>query len=458
MTNSVLGGALKPRSSNERQFINPTGWQLYESAKRIIPGGTQLLSKRPEMFLPQGWPAYYSKAQGCTVWDLDNRPYLDMTTTGIGACLLGYADADVNAAAKQAIDRGSMTTLNPPDEIELAELLCAIHPWAHMARFTRTGGEAMAVAVRIARASTGRSHIAFCGYHGWCDWYLAANLAADSALDGHLLPGLAPSGVPRELAGTASGFRYNHAEDLEAIAGRVEGGLAAIVMEPMRFGEPSNDFLHRIRELADRTGAVLIFDEITAGWRHCYGGLHLKLGVTPDIAVFAKSLSNGFPMAAILGTSAAMQAAQQSFISSTFWTESIGPAAAVATLKKMKSIDVSAKASRAGAVAQNAWRELAEKHELNIAISGWPALTSFTMDYGEQSGALKTLLTQQMLDRGFLANTTFYPTAAHDQSVMNQYIVALDEVFGELRQAIVAGDVLSQLRGGPAHSGFARLT
>jgi glutamate-1-semialdehyde aminotransferase len=226
----------------------------------------------------------------------------------------------------------------------------------------------------------------------------------------------------------------------------------------MRFGEPSNGFLHRVREIADRTGAVLIFDEITAGWRHCYGGLHLKLGVNPDIAVFAKSLSNGFPMAAIVGTIAAMQAAQQSFISSTFWTESIGPAAALATLKKMKSIDVSAKASKAGAIAQNAWRELARKHELDIAISGWPALTTFALNYGEQSGALKTLLTQEMLDRGFLANTTFYPTAAHDQSVMNQYIVALDEVFGELRQAIVEGDVLARLRGGPAHGGFARLT
>ena len=156
-----------------------SGWNLYEHAKELIPGGTQLLSKRPELFLPGGWPVYYSRSKGCFIWDIDGRRFIDMTTTGIGACLLGYADDDVNAAAKRAIDSGNMTTLNPPDEVELAELLCKLHPWAEMARFTRTGGEAMAVAVRIARAFTGRSQIACCGYHGWADWYIAANLSTD---------------------------------------------------------------------------------------------------------------------------------------------------------------------------------------------------------------------------------------------------------------------------------------
>jgi len=392
------------------------------------------------------------------VWDLDGRKLVDMTTTGIGACLLGYADEDVNEAAKRAIDAGGMTTLNPPAEVELAEVLCQLHPWANMARFTRTGGEAMAVAVRIARAHTGRSHIACCGYHGWADWYIAANLSTDRALDGHLLPGLQPSGVPRELTGTALTFRYNHAEELEELVARPDISLAAIVMEPMRFTEPTADFLPRIRAVAKRSGAVLIFDEITAGWRHCLGGMHLRLGVEPDIAVYAKSLSNGFPMAAVLGRAAVMQAAQESFISSSFWTEAIGPAAAIAAIRKMRAIDACRRVAEAGTMVQDAWRKLGQRHSLDITVSGWPALSSFTLNYGDETAALRTLLTQEMLDRGFLANTVFYPTVAHEEGVLHQYIAALEETFAILKQAATAHDAQKRLRGPEAHSGFSRLT
>jgi glutamate-1-semialdehyde 2,1-aminomutase len=381
-----------------------------------------------------------------------------MTSTGIGACLLGYADDDVNAASKQAIDLGNMSTLNSPAEVDLAQLLCDIHPWAQMARFGRTGGEAMAIAVRIARAFSGRSTVAFCGYHGWTDWYLAANLAADHALDGHLLPGLLPDGVPRELTGTAVTFRYNEIEELEALSARSGDSLAAIVLEPFRFTEPANGFLERVRALADRTGAVLIFDEITAGWRHCYGGIHLHFGVQPDIAAFGKSLSNGFPMSAVLGTAKVMQAAQNSFISSTFWTETIGPSAALATLRKMRAVDASRLVAIAGGLVQKGWRDLGERHGLNLTISGRPSLCSFSLNYGDHTSGLRTLLTQEMLDRGFLANTAFYPTVAHDSEIIRAYLSALDEVFAILRAAADSGDALSRLRGPVAHSGFSRLT
>ena len=184
-----------------------SGAELWRKAKKIIPGGNQLLSKRSEQFLPEYWPWYYRKAQGVDVWDLDNNHYIDMSIMGIGACPLGYADPDVNAAVKSRIDNGSMCTFNSPEEIDLAEKLIQLHPWAEMVRYARCGGEAMAIAVRIARAHTKRDVVAFCGYHGWHDWYLAANLADDRNLDGHLLPGLAPAGVPRGLAGTALPFQ-----------------------------------------------------------------------------------------------------------------------------------------------------------------------------------------------------------------------------------------------------------
>src|ERR1035438_10074076 len=175
---------------------------MQERARRRIPGMTQLLSKRPDMFSLGVWPGYYSRAQGVEVWDLDGNRYIDMSIGGIGANVLGYADPDVDAAVIEAIRRGVSSSLNCPEEIELADLLCELHPWAEMARYTRSGGESMAVAVRIARAHTGRDKLAFCGYHGWHDWYLAANLGSDHALEGHLLPGLAPNGVPKSLAGT----------------------------------------------------------------------------------------------------------------------------------------------------------------------------------------------------------------------------------------------------------------
>src|SRR3989338_8361647 len=317
------------------------GQKLYNKAKKLIPGGTQLLSKRPEMFLPEMWPAYYDKAQGCAIWDLDGRRYIDASYMGIGACILGYCDKDVDSAVKKAIDKGSMTTLNCPEEVELAELLCGIHKWAEMVRYARTGGEAVSIAVRIARAKTGKDMVLFCGYHGWHDWYLAANLADDKSLDGHLLPGLLPKGVPRALKGTVIPFNYNNTEKFLKLLKMHKENIAAVVMEPIRNYEPQKGFLDTIRKETEKSGIVLVFDEITSGFRLTEGGAHLKFGIHPDIAVFGKAMSNGYPMAAIIGTKEAMEVAQDTFISSTYWTERIGPVAALATIKKIKRNKIS---------------------------------------------------------------------------------------------------------------------
>ena len=282
--------------------------ELYKKAKRLIPGGTQLLSKRSEMFLPEQWPAYYKKAKGIEIWDLEDNKFIDMSIMGIGSCILGYADEDVNRAVIDAVKAGSMATLNCPEEVELAELLLKLNPWADMARFARTGGEAVTVAVRIARAYAGKDKIAFCGYHGWHDWYLAANLADDANLDGHLLPGLEPLGVPRGLKGTSIPFKYNQIDELEHIINNNDIGV--IVMEPIRHYQPEDNFLGKVRKIADEVNAVLIFDEITSGWRLNVGGAHLLYDVYPDIAVYGKAMSNGYPMAAVVGVREVMDAAQ----------------------------------------------------------------------------------------------------------------------------------------------------
>jgi glutamate-1-semialdehyde 2,1-aminomutase len=434
-----------------------TGQDLYVRARARIPGGTQLLSKRPEMFLPEEWPAYYSKAQGVEVWDLDGNRYLDMSYNGIGAVILGAADPDVDRAVKAAIDAGSMSTLNAPEEVELADLLCELHPWAQMVRYARSGGEAMSIAVRIARARTRRERVAFCGYHGWHDWYLAANLAEEDALDGHLLPGLEPAGVPRGLRETALPFHYNNLDELKAIAGQYGRELAAIVMEPIRDRHPEPRFLETVREIANDLGAVLIFDEITAAFRLNTGGAHLLFRVDPDIAVFSKALSNGYPMAAVIGTADVMEAAQSTFISSTSWTERVGPAAALATIRKHQRCHVPEHLDRVGEMVQSGWRAAARRVGLNLEVGGTPPLSHFTI-VGQQGPAARTLFTQLMLERGFLATRAFYATYAHQDEHVASYLAAVEETFAVIHRALADGTVLEALKGPIAHSGFHRLT
>lgn len=432
--------------------------EIQNRARNIIPGMTQLLSKRPDMFSLGIWPAYYSKAKGSRIWDLDGNEYLDMSIGGIGACVLGYADEEVDAAVIFSIGNGVASSLNCPEEVELAELLCSLHPWADMVRFTRSGGEAMALAVRLARASTGREVVAFCGYHGWMDWYLAANLSEDSALDGHLIPGLAPAGVPRGLSGTALPFEYNHIEQLEAIVAKHRNSLAAIVMEPIRSNPPAPGFIERVRALADECGAVLVMDEISAGLRYCTGGAHLVLhsGVQPDIAVFSKALGNGYAMAAIIGRKAVMEAAQKTFISSTNWTERVGPTAAIATLKKHQRENAAAQFIRHGKKIMQGWEALGARHGLVINVSGMEAMSHFDLNVPDFL-SFKAYFVQLMLEQGILASNLCYLMLAHTDADIDRYLSACDVAFGKMAEALDKNDIATRLNGRPASSGFKRL-
>ena len=433
--------------------------KLYAYAKNRIPGGTQLMSKRPERYAPDVWPAYFSEARGCQTWDIDGKHYYDMSTNGIGACLLGFRDPDVTAAVQRRINLGSMSTLNPPEEVELADMLCKIHPWASQVRFTRSGGETAAVAIRIARATTKRSIIAVCGYHGWHDWYLAANLGETDALDGHLMPGLDPLGVPRELRGTTVAFRDHNREDFDAIVKKYGDRLAAVVMEPARHVDPEPGWLEYIRDAAHKCGALLIFDEITIGFRLNIGGIHLKFGVNPDMALLAKALGNGHPIGAVLGTKESMAGAHQSFISSTYWTESVGPVAAIATLKRMLALpDFNIHLSKMGTLVQNYWRQHSKKHDLHVEVEdGSPPLALFKFKH-ELAPELMTLYTQLMLEKGFLAGSVIYTTMGHTEEIMRLYGQAIDEVFADIGKNLAQDKIKQMLRGPVAYSGFARLT
>jgi glutamate-1-semialdehyde aminotransferase len=431
--------------------------ELYLKAKKLIPGGTQLLSKRPEMFLPDFWPAYYKKAKGCVIWDLDGKKYIDASYMGIGACTLGYADPDVDGAVKQAVDKGSMSTLNAPEEIELARLFLKLHPWAGMARFARTGGEAMAVAVRIARAKTRKDIVLFCGYHGWHDWYLSANLASDKALDGHLLPGLSPLGVPRSLKGTSYPFTYNDTKSFLHLVAQHKHRIAAVILESVRNQYPVPEFLKTIQRVVREQKIVLVVDEITAGFRLNPGGAHLLFNLHPDIAVFAKGISNGFPMAVIIGRKEVMSVAQDTFISSTYWTDRTGPAACIATIKKICAKNVPRHLISTGKKIQEGWQVLAKKHNLSIEAGGIYPLSHFSFRHEKQL-VLKTLFTQLMLERGFLATTAFYASYAHQSSHVENYLNEVNGVFRIIAKAINTGKPEKYLKGKPCHTGFKRLT
>lgn len=437
----------------------PKSLSMQKRAKQKIPGMSQLLSKRPDMFSLGVWPGYYKDAKGVEVWDLDGNKYIDMSIAGIGANVLGYADPDVNAAVKEAIDRGSSCSLNSPEEVELAELLCELHPWAGKVRFARSGGESMTIAIRIARAFSKKDKIAFCGYHGWHDWYLAANLTEGNgnALGEHLLPGLDPVGVPKFLRGTAFPFRYNNLQDLKDIVAKHRNDFGVIVMESIRGQQPQGDFLEGVQAIAKEINAVLVVDEISAGFRLVTGGAHLTMPLHPDIAVFSKALGNGFPISAVIGKDHIMQAAEDSFISSTNWSERTGPAAALAMIKKYRKNNVAEHLISVGKMVQDGWQAAGQKAGLEITVGGIYPLSHFVFN-DEAALVIKAYFIQSMLEKGFLASTLFYSMYAHQPSHVEKYLHAAEAAFKEISSFQAKGNLEKQLKGAPARSGFKRLT
>jgi len=433
-----------------------TGQKLYKRAKKVIPGGNMLLSKRPEMFLPEKWPSYFSRSKGCKVWDLDGQEYIDMSIMGIGTNTLGYGHPEVDEAVIKTIKDGNMATFNCPEEVYLAEKLVDLHPWADMVRFARAGGEINSIAIRIARASTGKDKIAICGYHGWHDWYLSTNLNDDKNLDGHLLPGLQPNGVPRGLTGTTLPFNYNDIDQLEQLIKDNKGEIAAIKMEVSRNEGPKDNYLQKVRDLATENNIILIFDECTSGFRETFGGLHKKYDVEPDMAIFAKALGNGYAISACIGRQEFMQAAQQTFISSTFWTERVGPTAALKTLEVMereKSWDI---ITKIGTGISSQWQSLADKYELDINTWGLPALSGYTFN-SPNALSYKTLITQEMLKKGYLAANSVYACTEHKQAIVDGYFSELDPIFAIIKECEDGLDVATLLEGPLCHSGFKRL-
>jgi glutamate-1-semialdehyde 2,1-aminomutase len=432
------------------------GQKLWLRAKKSISGGNMLFSKRPDAFLPKKWPSYFSKTKGCNIYDLEGNKYSDFSIMGIGTNILGYSNKLVDKTVLKKLSDGNMSTLNCPEEVELAEKLIHIHPWADQVKFARSGGEANAIAIRLARAySKKRQKVAFCGYHGWHDWYLAANLQSKKNLNEHLLPGLKAGGVNKELKKTVFPFRYNDFNSLKKIIDKNKD-VGIIKMEVIRNEKPKNNFLKKVRKLSTEKNIILIFDECTTGFRQNFGGIHKLFNVEPDMMMLGKALGNGYAITAVLGKKNIMESIKDTFISSTFWTERIGPTAALKTLEVMEKYKTWNYISSLGKYVKDNWKKLAKKHKIDIKINGIDALCSFIF-LSSNHQAYKTFITQEMLKHKILATTTIYISISHSKQKLKTYFLILDRLFKIIYKCERGDDIFRYLETDIAESNFARL-
>ena len=416
------------------------GVSLYNYAKKVIPGGTTLFSKRSELHLPNKWPAYFTKANKINVWDLKGNKYLDMFFA-VGTSILGYNNDKIKKSVLKNINKGNLTTLNCPEEVFLAKQIVQHHPWSSMAKFTRGGGEANALAIRIARSNTKKKNIAFCGYHGWHDWYLSANLGSKKNLDQHLMPGLNYEGIPENLKNTSFPFPYNDFEYLLRLIKQKNIGI--IKMEVMRNLEPQDNYLQKIRKICNEKKIILIFDECTSGYRENMGGIHLKYKVNPDMAIFGKALGSGFAINAIIGKRNIMKKAENTFISSTFWGERVGYTAALSSIKEFKRLKIFKKIESNGKLIKSIWLDLSKKYNVPIKVTGRNSILSF--EFCKNHTQRKTYFTQEMLKNKILATNLIYITIFHNKKNIKKYIKILEKVFSDISKKNIKSILKSKL-------------
>lgn len=419
--------------------------ELYQRAGDLIPGWTQLISRRADQFANGVSPVYGHRAKGSRFIDVDENEYIDWVNA-VGAVILGHADEVVDGAVKEQIDRGSLYTLNSPLELELAEELNDTIPSSEMVRYTKGGGEACAVAARIARGTTGKDKILFCGYHGWHDWYQAANFGVDPESGEFPFAGIEPIGVPKALAGTAIPFVYGDLDMVEQQLLANQGEVAAIMMEPARTELPPAGYLEGIKALAQKHEVVLIFDEVSCGWRQSIGGIQEVVDVTPDMTVVAKAMSNGYPMGAVVGSREAMEPAARMFISSSYWSDNIGLVAALTTIRELKRRNAAVRFREIGEKLRIAIKQAIDAAGLDgdcIGLYSNP-MVSLQLPSDVDARLVSTLFIQEMARRGVHTYMSFKATLAHTDMDIEQTAVAAAGAFDTIKQGL-ENDCLNEL-------------
>ena len=421
-------------------------YEIYERAGELIPGRTQLISRRASRYASGISPVYAQSAKGSRFIDVDENEYIDWMSA-VGAIILGHADDVVDRAVGEQIKRGSLYSLNSPLEIELAEELVDTIPSAEMVRYTKGGGEACAAAARIARGTTGRDKIIFCGYHGWHDWYQAANYEADPVTGEFPFAGIEPIGVPKVLAGTVIPFPYGDLEALGQLLDEHAGEVAAVMMEPLRSTLPEPGFLEGVKKLAHAHGAILIFDEVSCGWRLSVGGVQEYLGITPDMTVLAKAMSNGYPMGAVVGSREVMEPASRMFVSSSYWSDNIGLAAAITTIRELKRRNSAAFFLETGEKLRRALNGSIEAAGLSGEFTGLHTHPNLTLSLPDETlrSKVSTLFIQEMARRGVHCPMGFSLNMAHTDEDIRQTAEAASEAFDVIRAGLESDDIDSLL-------------
>ena len=406
-----------------------------ERARQVIPLGAQTFSKSITQ-LPFGVSPYFAeRARGARLWDVDGNEFVDFNNA-LCSMTLGYADPDVNAAVAAQLAEGTIFTLSHRLEAEVAERISAMVPCADMVRFGKNGSDATTGAIRVARAYTGRDRVLMCGYHGWQDWSIGTTARN--------------KGVPKAVSELTTVFPYDDLPALEALLDRHHGEVAVIILEPMNVRPPSPGYLEGVRELADRHGAVLVFDETITGFRFHNGGAQAHFAVTPDLATFGKGIANGFPLSAVAGRRELMGEMEEIFFSFTMGGEALSLAAARAVLDKLVREPVVAamrlQGERIKVGVDNRLRASGADGFLNISGDPTWSFLNFTPPEGVDPFTLKTLYLQEIFDRGLLTLGTHNLSYSHGEPELEHLFAVYDEVFPTLAAAVAERDVERRLR------------
>jgi glutamate-1-semialdehyde aminotransferase len=403
---------------------------LWDRALRVIPGGTQTLSKAPSQFVDGVSPKYLARGKGCHVWDVDGNEYIDYPMA-LGPILLGYDYPAVTEAVITQVREGTTFTLMHPKEVELAERLIEAIPCAERVRFAKNGADATGGAIRAARALTGREHVISTGYHGYHDWYIASTERN--------------AGIPklhRELIHTV-GFN-----DLDALDAALSENAAAAVMMELPGVEPAEGYLQAAIDATHRHGAVFILDEIVTGFRYARGGGQELYGISPDLACFGKGMANGYPLSAVVGSASAMEAFEEIFFSMTYSGETISLAAALATLDVIESEPVLEYIWARGEQLRSGLLTLAGQVSFPVTLHGNPPRSAITFgDDPAGASELRALFLQETHKRGVLFGVPMFPTYSHSDADIQQTLSVVEAVFDRMETAFVSGDVTSQLEG-----------
>jgi len=418
--------------------------ELLARARRVVPGASQTLSKGPGMFVEGAYPVFLERGRGCRVWDVDGNEYVDYIL-GLASITLGYAHPAVNEAVARQLERGSIFSLPHRLEVEVAERLTRVIPCAEMARFLKTGSEANAAALRVARAATGRDRTVICGYHGWHDWYAITTPRA--------------KGVAKEWGDLVAPFTYNDLGSLERALDEHYGKVAAVIMEPALLDAPAPGFLAGVKAAAHRHGALLIFDEIVTGFRWAVGGGQEYFGVVPDLAVFGKGMANGLPLAAVVGSAPLMAEFDEIFVSSTFGGDTLALAACLATLDEYRARPVIEHLWRMGRRFQAGFAAAAARHGVPARCVGYPVHPKIVFEVGplETDRLLMSLLLQESAARGVIFHFAgFNISFSHGEADVDGTLRACDEALGVIAAALADGRIRERLRGKPYAEAFRR--